>query len=257
MSPQLFAEPITNDQRSQYGRTVRRDQCGKESRTKGISMGRKRARRQAHGSAWHWKQTDAWYYTLSGSKRRVPLFDEDGQRIKGKENKQAAQLALARLKLKGDWQEPTELSPPEEWLVARVCSDYLQYCDRGVASATISEGHQAGAISLLNDFCRYCGALPLAQLKRGHVKNWVESHASWKSPASRRNAIAIVLAAFNRAQEDHGIANPIKGLKKPKATPRLQSFTQEEEEAIYGATDEPFRNFLFAAIHTGLRPFAN
>lgn len=30
-------------------------------------MGRKRKqRRQQHGSAWHWKQTDCWYYTMPG-----------------------------------------------------------------------------------------------------------------------------------------------------------------------------------------------
>jgi hypothetical protein len=40
-------------------------------------MGRKRkARRQQHGSAWHWKQTNAWYYALPGKKKRMPLFDE-------------------------------------------------------------------------------------------------------------------------------------------------------------------------------------
>ncbi len=50
-------------------------------------MGRKRTRRQGHGLAWHWKQTDCWYYTLPGTKKRLPLFDEDGQRIRGKENK--------------------------------------------------------------------------------------------------------------------------------------------------------------------------
>jgi hypothetical protein len=43
-------------------------------------------RRQAHGSAWHWKQTDAWYYTPAGTRKRVPLFDEAGDRIRGKEN---------------------------------------------------------------------------------------------------------------------------------------------------------------------------
>ena len=26
-------------------------------------MGRKRTRRQPHGSAWYWKQTGCWYYT--------------------------------------------------------------------------------------------------------------------------------------------------------------------------------------------------
>jgi len=62
-------------------------------------MGRKRKqRRQPHGSAWHWRQTDCWYYTVPGTKKRVPLFDEDGQRIRGKTNKEAAELALAKEK---------------------------------------------------------------------------------------------------------------------------------------------------------------
>ena len=39
---------------------------------------RRKKRRQSHGSAWHWKQTDSWYYTLPGTKKRVPLLDEDG-----------------------------------------------------------------------------------------------------------------------------------------------------------------------------------
>jgi hypothetical protein len=38
--------------------------------------GRPESRRQSHGSAWHWKQTDTWYYTLLGTKKRIALFDE-------------------------------------------------------------------------------------------------------------------------------------------------------------------------------------
>ncbi len=218
-------------------------------------MGRRKTRRGSHGSAWHWKQTDAWYYTLPGTKRRVALFDDDGQRIKGIESKKTAELALARLKLSGDWEQEPAPSANEEWLVARVCSDYLQYCQRGAESGRLSRGHWESSKWILNDLCRYCGALPVGQLKKGHVKNWLESHAGWKSPSSYRNAIAIVLAAFNRAEEDHGLANPLKGLKKPRSEPRLQSFTREEEEAVYKTTDEPFGDFLFAAIHTGLRPY--
>jgi hypothetical protein len=52
-----------------------------------------KSRRQRHGQAWHWKQTDCWYYTPPGTKRRVPLFDEDGRRIRGKQNDRAADLA--------------------------------------------------------------------------------------------------------------------------------------------------------------------
>ena len=66
-------------------------------------MGRTRKqRRQSHGSAWHWKQTDCWYYTLPGTKKRMPLFDGQGQRLRGATNKEAAELALAQLKLAGD-----------------------------------------------------------------------------------------------------------------------------------------------------------
>ena len=93
------------------------------------------------------------------------------------------------------------------------------------------------------------------QLKKGHVKTWIENHKTWRSSATHRSVIAIVLAAFNRAEEMHGVANPLKGLKKPAYRPRLESFSPEDEEALYGATEPCFRNFLFAAIFSGLRPF--
>jgi len=53
----------------------------------------------------------------------------------------------------------------------------------------------------------------------------------------------------------HDVTNPLKGLKKPPARPRLASLSEEEEAAIHQTTDEVFGDFLFAAIHTGLRPF--
>lgn len=59
----------------------------------------RKQRRQQHGSAWHCRQTDCWYCTPSGTRKRVPLSDEDGQRIRGKDNREGAQLALPRIKL--------------------------------------------------------------------------------------------------------------------------------------------------------------
>jgi integrase len=219
--------------------------------------GRKKMRRQQHGSAWHWKQTNSWYYTLPGTRRRVALFDEDGNRIRGKENKEQARLALARVKVAGDGEvemtgRAVDAGP---WLVAKVCSEYLQYCQRGVAGGTISKGHLEGSKWVLNDLCRFCGALPVAQLKKSHVKEWVDGHQRWKSPATARTALAIVVAAFNYCQENHDIASPLKGIKKPVSRPRLQSFAPEDEKALLKAAPEQFRDFLFAAIHTGLRPY--
>ena len=218
-------------------------------------MGRSRKqRRQPHGSAWYWQQTNCWYYTLPGTKRRMALFDEQGERIRGKENRQISEQSLARVKLAvvehGDGQ-----IAEQEWLVARACSEYLQYCERGVTGGTVSKGHLDGAKAYLNDLCSYCGALPVAELKRGHIQEWIESHPGWRSPATHRSVIAIVLAAFNRAEEMFDVTNPLKGLKKPASQPRLQSISPEDEKSLYEATEERFRDFLFAAIHTGLRPF--
>lgn len=217
-------------------------------------MARKRKRRQSHGSAWYWQQTNCWYCTLPGTKQRVGLFDANGQRIRGVAGKEAAELALARLKLSDTWPAGAE-ADNGSWVVARVCSEYLQYCERGLASGRISKGHRDGAVSYLNDLCKYCGALPVQELKKTQVKTWLESHPTWLSPATHRSVIGIVLAAFNYGEENHGIRNPLVGLKKPPTNPRLQSLSMDDEKTLYTACDEPLRSFLFTLIRTGLRPF--
>jgi integrase len=53
----------------------------------------------------------------------------------------------------------------------------------------------------------------------------------------------------------YDVPSPIRGMKKPPQRPRLHSINAEEESLLYSVTDEVFGDFLFAAIHTGLRPF--
>ncbi len=215
----------------------------------------KNKRRRPRHSAWHWKQTDCWYYTPPGTSKREPLLDDQGQRIRGLHNRREAELALARLRVEGQWRPEPETRQEGQWTVAQVCSKYVGYCKRGEASGTLSAGHLDGARRHLNELCTYCGALPVGQLTKGHIKHWLEIHPSWRSPATRRNAIASVLAAFNHARDNFDVPHHLTGLKKPTAQPRLQSFTAEDEQALYEAAEQPFRQFLLAAIHTGLRPY--
>jgi integrase len=190
----------------------------------------------------------------------VSLFDEAGKRIRGKGSKQAAALALARVRLATDWQpEPdsteADAAMPQPWLVARVCSEYIQHCERQVAARKIVGEHAEHVKRTLNDLCRYCGAMSAAELKKGHIQFWLDSHSTWRSLVTKRNVITAVLAAFKFAQDEHGVRNPLKRMKKPPPQRRLQSFSPEDEQEIYSATDKAYRDFLFAAIHTGLRPF--
>ena len=52
-----------------------------------------------------------------------------------------------------------------------------------------------------------------------------------------------------------GMASPLTGLKKPSSSPRLHSLSADDEQTLYKATEPRFQEFLFPAIHTGLRPF--
>jgi hypothetical protein len=108
-------------------------------------------------------------------RKRVALFDEKGERIRGKENKEAAEIALAREKLTWEQDSPSVVSGGE-WFVARVCSEYLQYCERGLANGSISKSHRDNSKAWLNDLCGFCGALPVVQLKKGHVQKWIDDH---------------------------------------------------------------------------------
>ncbi|MBA4192857.1 MAG: hypothetical protein C0467_33265 [Planctomycetaceae bacterium] len=185
----------------------------------------------------------------------MSLLDEDGVRIRGKENKEKARLALARVTLVEQGELAAAPTAGGEWLVARVCSEYIQYCERGVTSKTLSVGHRDTVVAHLNDLCKFCGAVPVHQLKKTHIRTWVESHTGWKSQATERTALTIVIAAFNYCQNNHDVPSPIKGLKKPGSKPRLHSLSKEDEAALLKAATPPFRDFLFAANLTGLRPF--
>lgn len=212
-------------------------------------------RRRPRGSAWHWRQTDCWYFTPPGTRRRVPLKDEAGRRIRGAGNRQAAELALARIKVARQWRPEADEVTADEWLTARACSEYVQHCRSRAEHGAMNPEYSRAVDRTLNHFCEYCGAMPISQLTKGHVQHWVESQESWRSPVTRRNAMTIVLSAMNHARDMHDVPHRLKGLKKPPSQPRLLSFSEEDEAAIYEAADDAFGDFLFAAINTGLRPF--
>ena len=54
----------------------------------------------------------------------MSLFDEKGERIRGKESKEAARVALARINVADELNTPAP-APSNEWTVAKVCDVYL------------------------------------------------------------------------------------------------------------------------------------
>ena len=138
----------------------------------------------------------------------MALFDENGERIRGLKNQSAAEHALASVKLSGEMQDAAPVADPI-WIVARVCSEYLQYCERSAAAGSMSRGHRDESVSFVDGLCGYCGALPVAELKKSHIHTWIEGHAGRRSLATHRSVIAIVRAAFNRAEEMSDVPNSL------------------------------------------------
>ena len=197
-----------------------------------------RQRRRPRGSAWHWKQTDCWYYTPPGTQRRVPLFDETGQRIRGVANRQAAELALARKKLARQWRPTPEPEVDQAWLVAQVCSEYIEVLP--------TPGRHKGAFA--REYRNEVVALPqrsvyvLRRAAGGAAQEGTRQALDRKpydvgsrdpKEHDRHRAGGVQLRP-----RDADVPNPLKGLKKPPSQPRLSSLTPADEEAVYQATDE-------------------
>ena len=73
-----------------------------------------------------------------------------------------------------------------------------------------------------------------------------------------------VLGSKSRTSEVHRYCckyddldvNPVAGYEKPSATPRVTSFTPEEEKLMYETADDAQALFIKACILTGARPYS-
>ncbi|APZ94554.1 tyrosine-type recombinase/integrase [Fuerstiella marisgermanici] len=213
-------------------------------------------KRQANGCAWHRRFDDGWYATIDGQRTR--LRDEMGQPIRGKDNRQQADLAVARLKL-----QMPEPAAHGAVLVATVAEAYLDHL-----KATASAAYVDLASRAMNDFCGYCGGLAATDLKKKHVRDWVAQHPSWKSDNTKRDNMTMVMAAFNHAVKEEEIldTNPISGLKKPAAFARVTFFKEDEVQEVLDYCNRkpkkkavslaPTGQYFSILLQTGARPFS-
>lgn len=213
-------------------------------------------KRKANGTAWYRKFDNGWYSTLNG--KRTHLKDAHGKSIKGKDNQAEADLAVARLKL-----SIPHKSSVDSVLVATIAEAYLDHL-----KATASNQHLGNAIRIMNDLCSYCGALSAKDLKKKHIRDWIDQHPTWKSDNTKRSNMMFVSAAFNYAVKEEEIldANPIASIKKPAAFPRITYFKEKEIDEVLEYLNRPAKwrtpsrhrvgEFFKMLILTGARPFS-
>lgn len=139
-------------------------------------------------------------------------------------------------------------------LVAEILDKYLDWCQKHRASRTFDWYHDH-IQSFLNNLAG-AASLAVTDLRPFHVIEWADKHEDW-SPAYRRGAIVAIQRPFNWAEELGYIpASPIKKIKKPQPQRRESHITPEGFTTIAGryAEDDPFRDLLEFAWHSGCRP---
>lgn len=230
---------------------------------------RKVGRRKGGKKRGYFFHAGRGWYALDARQKAKPLRDEQGQHIKDKQtDEKVLRDAYARWRLSQD----AEPAPTSRVTVREVCIAYLAKCRATDRPKTFTMRVEA-----LYDFCtgfppRFresdplgvktpakhrihagYGDLPVDQLIRLHIDEWVISHPNWKG--GKRTQIQAVKRALNYAVEAGMIpTNPIRGYKVARSNPRQTYITPEQEEALYSHSNPILADAIRICIRVGVRP---
>jgi integrase len=163
-----------------------------------------------------------------------------GRQIRLSADRAEAESKLARLLGGG----PADLSRADE-----VCDEYLEYV-HGNKSPEVYDRQRR----LLRSFCRRYGSVPVVELRRRHVTQWLKDCQTWNS-STRAHAGVILQGCFAWAVEEGLVAaNPFRAVKKTGELHRERVLTPEEWARLLAAAREPFRTYLRGLRLSGCRP---
>ncbi len=199
---------------------------------------------------WFRKQTGWWYASLreSGQYNQIRLVKASNTR---EGRKQAEDQLLKELAARSYSQEKAANDPhsPTWVTVSHVITGFLDHSGREHEPPTARWYRD-----LLIPFRTMWGKLRVTQLRKKHVKKWIE--AKGYNPTSANKAIGAVKRAFNWAvEEEHIPRNPIAHVRKPKVLTRDRTITPDERVLILNAIrGAAFRTFVNLLTLTGCRP---
>jgi integrase len=167
--------------------------------------------------------------------------------VKGKTNREEAERLLHEL-LSKTARQPDRLDAR----VADIVEAFLRH----------SRIHYAPDTSRIHRyycqlFAEACGQVQARELRPYHISRWVDKkrEAEEWGESTVFNAKRIAFRVCNWAVEEGLLTdNPLKGMKRPKPSPRQRAMTEEEFELLYQHAGGPFRDFLLALHGTGARP---
>lgn len=196
---------------------------------------------------WQRKQNGFWYVKIAG--RQIPLGRDkpaafaEYHRIMA--DRQSAPPSLPAAVAAAPEREP-------ELTVARLLGMFLTWCE-----THRSAGTYGWYLDYLRSFRDFIGTeKPVAALMPGDIEDWVAKRYRKGSPSYQNGACRAVARVFNWALKRRQIAfNPVTGVERPRAEPRVVYITSDQWERIIAAVDpsDPFIDLLTLLRETGCR----
>jgi integrase len=197
----------------------------------------------------------SWYSSFTG--KYLPLLNDFGMKIKGKENEAEARKALARLQLATPAQA-RDLSATgprgDATPIALVLDTYLEYLRQNSPS---SVRRTVEVFDYFKKFAASKGVRTLGELEEGLMDDFLQGQ-NW-GPTTQATCGQKILTAINycrkKRKKSMGIkVNPLEDYSLPVAQTRVTYIEIEQEKRIYLNTSKNFGDLIKFLIHTGCRP---
>ncbi len=141
-----------------------------------------------------------------------------------------------------------------EITVSELCERYKRH-----ACQQHSERWKYEAAWYLKRFCSLFGDLPISQMRRLHLDEFLEANPGWESPSTRSSAIRVIKRVFNWAVEREYIAsNPFASCKCPRFRKRKPAEVDHIVAILRACRHLPkcgreLGRILMFLVHTGAR----
>ena len=215
-------------------------------------MTRRGARRRTDGIFYRqWNNT--WYSSITGKK--LPLYDDQGQRIKGRHNEAAAKKAYARLLLAIE--DGAGHAADTEPDAGDIVADYVVYVHHRAETAGGSPTHAANAQMIGRAFLEFVGPETKAKsLTPKHLEDFLHAQRERWSQGTCRLAGTMLITAFYHAVKktrrlDH---NPLVGASLPPLKYRTAVLSAEELDRVRAGASPALWRVCWFLLRTGCRP---
>ncbi len=208
---------------------------------------RKKDERGRKGEPWYRKFTNTWYIDHDG--KQVSIKDEDGNNVKGADNKQAANDSWVLMQAR--------MLAPQKGDENHIRMVFGMYLD------DVQKTHPDALPAYKRILVGFADSLPsrdflVKELTAFNVDHWLEQHADWSS-TTKATYVAVIMAALNWATEPHRRlipTNPIRGFRKPRRRSRGAEalITAETHQALLDQAPPDFAVILRVLRDTGARP---